>query len=451
MASDDIRHAHVGTGKMGLGLVGDLTHEAGLCSTFLSRNKSTNKLVQDRLLADGSYTLELGRDEQPRLVTGHHFVRYDPVNPSSVINKQAIDVLGRANCITTAVGASNLRSIAPVLLEAIKLRCNLENGTHSACPLALIAFENCENNSYVLRDELVSLAERDPAIEEFVRKGVAAYPVIVDRVCSRLSMDPERGVLCHAEDHKELVVAHDSSQDVHPFIRQIGELEAVSLVTTDAFNLYEKRKYWLVNGIHLALGVYAQGKGIFLVNQAMGDPDIRESIGAIQNEFADALAEYASSSIQASGQIPEDFEAGSLHKYNQRVRERFDRQQDPVDRIFRDAQVFEETSAKGQVLAMEFSDHNRELVDSLINKRISRQKYEGDFRFDLGNLLVNSMSPLRLSAFFGRLRAKVCEPVEILLRRPGAHQLTSVPMLLALLGIYADPRTYGARTPKQGN
>ncbi len=96
MATDDIRHVHIGAGKMGLGLVGELTQESGFSTTFLSRAGSFNEHIYEKLREDSEYVIKLGHEGRSVTISQHSFMTYAPEDLDSESNKAAIETLASA-------------------------------------------------------------------------------------------------------------------------------------------------------------------------------------------------------------------------------------------------------------------------------------------------------------------------------------------------------------------
>lgn len=124
----------------------------------------------------------------------------------------AIDAIKDADIITTAVLATNLEKIAPILSKGLKARLQLRKAK-----INILACENLENNSGVLRKKVLALGE----IKENDLESIAAFPdTEVDRLVLKSERNGEPAI--DIGDEFELVV--DKTKLVNPGLNQLKML-----------------------------------------------------------------------------------------------------------------------------------------------------------------------------------------------------------------------------------
>ena len=131
---------HFGSGSIGRGFIGKLLHDSGYQVTMLDVDDS----IISSINAIGGYDLYL---------INHNYQKVF-IDQVSAINslkdtQGAIDAIKDADIITTAVLATNLEKIAPILSKGLKARLQLRKAK-----INIISCENLENNSGDLRKKV---------------------------------------------------------------------------------------------------------------------------------------------------------------------------------------------------------------------------------------------------------------------------------------------------------
>lgn len=259
-----------GAGNIGRGLIGLVLDQLGYDITFVDADSDLVEALQSA----GGYTVTLGDGEQ-RTVTGSTYL-------NARDSEAVVDAVAKSALITTAVGEPILKIVADPIGRGL-LQSTIENVNVLAC-------ENVHPNSPRLQAHIREIVG-DEAAER------AGFPeVIVDRIVST-----EPGSLELAtESAYEFIAERDGWRGPEP-----GE----GLLLVDAIEAYEKRKLWLVNGLHAAVAFLGLKSGHTYAHEAMADDDIKTTtkkiadamVGVLESEFpsfpAGEFAETAASSL----------------------------------------------------------------------------------------------------------------------------------------------------------
>ncbi len=160
-----MRAVHFGAGNIGRGFIGLLLSRAGYEVCFVDVNASLVDLLRER----GQYTVTLANEqadaELVRNVTA--------VNGTNL--EQVAEAIAGADLVTTAVGVSVLKHIAPSIAQGIRVRLRA-----SAAPLPVIACENAIGGSTQLKEQVYAhLTPEDRVLAD----GLVAFPdAAVDRI-----------------------------------------------------------------------------------------------------------------------------------------------------------------------------------------------------------------------------------------------------------------------------
>ena len=156
---------HFGAGNIGRGFVGLLLHRAGYEVVFAD---VVDELI-DALNATPSYQVRaVGLDSGEEQVDGYRAVNSRRDEPAVVAEVAAADV------VTTAVGPTVLKFVAPVIAAGLRQR---PDGT---APLAVMACENAINATDVLAGHIRA------AVPEDEWPAVAARAVFANTAVDRI-------------------------------------------------------------------------------------------------------------------------------------------------------------------------------------------------------------------------------------------------------------------------
>ena len=257
-----MRAAHVGAGNIGRGFVGLLLHEGGYELTFAD----VAAPLVDAINAVSSYTVhEVGEGGVDKVVTGFHALNSATQAPA------LIEEIAGADVVTTAVGPTILRFIAPPLIAALALR------DPSSPPLQIMACENAINATDLLRDEM--RAEAGDAWDALAARAVFANTA-VDRI---VPGQPEgAGVDVTVEPFFEWAIERTPFGDDPPRIPGAHFVDDLAP--------YIERKLFTVNTGHATTAYHGAQAGIERISDALADDAIAARVAATLEETSALLA-----------------------------------------------------------------------------------------------------------------------------------------------------------------
>ncbi|MDN3309971.1 mannitol-1-phosphate 5-dehydrogenase [Microbacterium oryzae] len=278
-----MKAVHFGAGNIGRGFVGLLLHEGGYEVVF----SDVAAPLVDALAAADAYTVhEAGPGGTDRVVTGFRAV-------NSADDPQAVaDEVASANVVTTAVGPTVLKFIAPHILAGIGLRAP------DAPPLQVMACENAIGATDQLRAEIVSLA--GASWEALEGRAVFANTA-VDRIVPGQPADG--GIDVTVEPFFEWAI------ESTPFHSDLPHIPGAHFVEDLA--PYIERKLFTVNTGHAATAYHGARAGIERISDALADPGVSAAVtGALEETSALLAAKHG-------------FSAEELTAYRATILERF--------------------------------------------------------------------------------------------------------------------------------
>ncbi|HET7628234.1 MAG TPA: mannitol-1-phosphate 5-dehydrogenase [Bacillales bacterium] len=256
-----MRAIHFGAGNIGRGFIGALLVESGYELVFADVNVE----LVERIQTSGAYTVHLAGEKQEKQV-----VRGVKAINSREYEAETVRLVAEADLVTAAVGAANLKFIAPVIAKGLQER------SVEASPLNIIA---CEN--------LIGAGDRlEKLVREQLKDGVplegrVAFPnAAVDRIV------PEQGggdsLDVKVEPYYEWVV--NRSETVAP----LPDLSGVDYVDTLA--PYIERKLFTVNTGHAAAAYLGYHYGKATIDEALKDRRVRPVVEQALQETGRLLA-----------------------------------------------------------------------------------------------------------------------------------------------------------------
>lgn len=253
---------HFGAGNIGRGFIGLLLHDAGHELVFVDVN---GPLIAAIAAADSYRVIEIGGEERIRTVTG--FTGID----SSADPDGAAAAVASADVVTTAVGPSILRFIAPVIAAGLRAR------PADHVPLPVMACENALGATDLLRGHLADLLADDPAVLD---RAVFANTA-VDRIVP--IQEPEAGheLDVRVEPFCEWAI------EAGPFAGSPPVIPGAHLV--DDLAPYIERKLFTVNTGHAATAYLGRLAGAATVDEAIGMPAVRSGVEAALRETSRLL------------------------------------------------------------------------------------------------------------------------------------------------------------------
>jgi mannitol-1-phosphate 5-dehydrogenase len=291
-----MKAVHFGAGNIGRGFVGLILHNAGYEVVFADVNAE----LIDALAATPSYTVhEVGPDARDWTVDNYRALN------SRAAEADVVREVANADVVTTAVGPSILKFIAPVIAEGLRSR------SAGAAPVSVMACENAIGATDLLRAEIEMLLADDVAV---LRRAIFANTA-VDRIVP--GQDPAAGLDVTVEDFFEWVVERG------PFGSTVPDIAEATFV--DDLAPYIERKLFTVNTGHATLAYHGFARGASTLIEAL---DIRE----VADEVRAVLAETKDLLVTKHGFAPEEQE-----KYLQKNLARFANPalSDTVDRVGR--------------------------------------------------------------------------------------------------------------------
>lgn len=244
---------HFGAGNIGRGFVGVLLHEAGYDLVFAD----VAQPLIDALNSDSSYTVhEVGAEARDIQVTN-----FSGVN--SATDPEALtEQIRTADIVTTAVGPTVLKIIAPAIAQGLKARA--ESG---AGKVAVMACENAINATDGLA---AAIREVYPEADD-----VAIFAnTAVDRIVP--NQEPGQGLDVTVETYHEWAV------HAEPFGGQTPEVPGITWV--DDLAPYITRKLFTVNTGHAATAYFGYRAGIHKISDALAAPEVRTQVEAVLAE-----------------------------------------------------------------------------------------------------------------------------------------------------------------------
>ncbi|MGH3691495.1 MAG: mannitol-1-phosphate 5-dehydrogenase [Microbacterium sp.] len=256
-----MKAVHFGAGNIGRGFVGLLLREGGYEVVF---SDVADALV-DAINAVDSYTVhEAGPGGTDHTVTGFRAVN-SRTDPAAVAEEVA-----SAEVVTTAVGPTVLRFVAPSIVAGLALR------SPEAAPLQVMACENAIGATDLLRREVASAAGADA--EKLLARAVFANTA-VDRI---VPAQPEgSGVDVTVEPYFEWAI------ESGPFGGELPSIPGAHFVEDLA--PYIERKLFTVNTGHAATAYFGARAGIERISDALADEDIAASVSAALEETSAVL------------------------------------------------------------------------------------------------------------------------------------------------------------------
>ncbi|HXH34926.1 MAG TPA: mannitol-1-phosphate 5-dehydrogenase [Plantibacter sp.] len=253
---------HFGAGNIGRGFVGLLLHEGGYEVVFADVNA---ELIGAIAAAD-SYTVhEVGDGAKDTVVTGFRAIN------SATDEDALVAEIAAADIVTTAVGPTILRFVAPVIARGIAAR------PVGAAPLAVMACENAINATDLLANE-VRQAVGELAWEELASRAVFANTA-VDRI---VPGQPEgQGIDVTVETFFEWAIETPAFAGVLPSIPGAHFVEELAP--------YIERKLFTVNTGHASVAYFGTRAGIGTIAEALAEPSIATAVRAVLEETSALL------------------------------------------------------------------------------------------------------------------------------------------------------------------
>lgn len=256
-----MKAVHFGAGNIGRGFVGLLLHDGGYELVFSDVAAS----LVDAINATSSYTVhEVGEGGADRVVTGYRAIN------SATDPQDVIDEIATADVVTTAVGPTILKFVAPHILAGLALR------DPALPPLQVMACENAIGATDLLREEI--RAQAGEAWDAVANRAVFANTA-VDRIVP--AQAPGSGVDVTVEPFFEWAIERGPFGDNPPHIPGAHFVDDLAP--------YIERKLFTVNTGHATTAYFGAQAGIEKISDALADPAIAAKVAATLEETSALL------------------------------------------------------------------------------------------------------------------------------------------------------------------
>jgi mannitol-1-phosphate 5-dehydrogenase len=288
---------HFGAGNIGRGFVGLILHRAGYQVVFVD---VVGELI-DALNRTPSYLVkEVGVDSREERVDNYRAINSRDDEPAAVAE------IASADLVTTAVGPTVLRFVAPQIAAGLRERPD------GAAPLAVMACENAINATDVLADHIRS------NVPEGEWPAVAAKATFANTAVDRIvPAQSTEGLDVTVETYFEWAIERP------PFGGQEPSIPDATWV--DDLAPYIERKLFTVNTGHAATAYHGFARGIKKLSDALADEVVRAAVTGVLDETKRLLV------------ARHDFTAEAQQAYVDKILQRFANPYlpDTVDRVGR--------------------------------------------------------------------------------------------------------------------
>lgn len=271
-----MKAVHFGAGNIGRGFVGLLLHEGGYELVF----SDVSAPLVAAINAASEYTVhEVGEGGVDKTVTGFRAI------DSSTDAETLVDEIATADVVTTAVGPTILKFVAPHIVAGLALR------DPSLAPLQIMACENAIGATDQLREHVVDIA--GDSWDALEARAVFANTA-VDRIVPAQAVG---GVDVTVEPFYEWAIERGPFGDTPPHIpgaHFVDDLEP-----------YIERKLFTVNTGHATTAYFGAQAGIERISDALADPAIAAKVEAALQETSALLVQKHELDPEVQGQYRE--------------------------------------------------------------------------------------------------------------------------------------------------
>jgi len=253
---------HFGAGNIGRGFVGLILHRAGYEVVFAD---VVDELI-DGLKRTPSYRVkEVGLESREEVVDNYRAVNSRRDEPA------VVDEIASADIVTTAVGPTVLKFIAPVIAAGLRKRPG------GAAPVAVMACENAVNATDVLAGPI---REQVPEAEW---PAVTARTVFANTAVDRIvpAQSGQDGLDVTVETYFEWAIERP------PFGGQEPSIPDATWV--DNLAPYIERKLFTVNTGHATTAYHGFARGISKLSDALADDAVRTAVEGVLAETKQLL------------------------------------------------------------------------------------------------------------------------------------------------------------------
>jgi len=248
---------HFGAGNIGRGFVGLILHRAGYQVVFAD---VVEELI-DALNATPSYRVrKVGLESGEEVVDNYRAInsRHDEL--------AAVAGIAAADIVTTAVGPTVLKFVAPLIAAGLRQRAA------GAAPLAVMACENAINATDVLAGHIRA------AVPEAEWPAVAAKAVFANTAVDRIvpAQAADAGLDVTVETYFEWVIERPPFGGDEPSIPDA--------TWVDDLAPYIERKLFTVNTGHATTAYHGFARGIKKLSDALADDAVRSAVEGVLGE-----------------------------------------------------------------------------------------------------------------------------------------------------------------------
>lgn len=249
---------HFGAGNIGRGFIGMLLSQAGYQVIFADVQEDILAALGDKK----AYTVEVVGDHKQTILVEN----VDALNSN---DPALIDAIAAADIVTTAVGPTVLKFIAPTIAKALTAA---QQGGRTQ-PLNIIACENAVRATSQLK---AFIAENSETLPDFARFIDAA----VDRIVP--PMEASDDVLkVRVEEFYEWLVEKSA------FHGEIPDIDGMTPV--DDLEAGVERKLFTLNTGHAVCAWVGQYLGFATIGEAIADGRVHSVVNAVMQQSGDAL------------------------------------------------------------------------------------------------------------------------------------------------------------------
>ncbi|MFC4077998.1 mannitol-1-phosphate 5-dehydrogenase [Salinithrix halophila] len=295
-----MRAIHFGAGNIGRGFIGERLARSEYDVCFVDVQAPLVQQLRERR----RYAVQLlGEEVETLWVTGVTALN------SRTESDRVVKAIAEADLVTTAVGPSVLRAIAPLLAKGIRLRLQMEE--HS--PLNVVACENMLGASSLLKNEAATHLSHH---ERERMEGTIGFPdAAVDRIVP-VQTGADLLSVCVEPFYEWVIDRNGVKGDIPP-------IDGVTYV--DSLPPYIERKLYTVNTGHAVCAYVGQLMGCKTVQEAIAHPRVEAVVaGALKETGALLVAKHG-------------FDIQTHQNYIAKILERFTNPHllDPVSRVGR--------------------------------------------------------------------------------------------------------------------
>lgn len=252
-----------GAGNIGRGFIGKLLSQSGYKVYFADVNKELIEGMNTR----NEYTVEVVGEKKEEITVKN-------VAGIMSTDEGIIDLIAKADIITTAVGPTVLSIISKTLAKGLEKRMEADNTS----PLNIIACENMIKASTFLKEEIEKYLAKEAF--GFVEKNIGFPNSAVDRIVPPME-DGSDALKVRVEEFKEWIV------DETLFKGEIPEIEGMQL--TDNLMAFVERKLFTLNTGHAITAYLGVLKGYDTIKESIEDQGIEEIVKSAMKESGEVL------------------------------------------------------------------------------------------------------------------------------------------------------------------